>query len=121
MRVRDAMQRHVTTVHQQDSLGLAQQLMRWSELRELPVADQRERVVGVISEHDLLRALTAFPADALKHTVDEFMCLHQPEPFFAVGQHYRVFAQTSDEEVERLLRKARALRAQKTASGSHGL
>jgi predicted phosphoribosyltransferase len=39
--------------------------------------------------------------------VDEFVCLAQPEPFYSVGQHYRIFDQTSDEEVERLLRASR--------------
>jgi putative phosphoribosyl transferase len=35
--------------------------------------------------------------------VDEFMCLHTPEPFYAVGVHYENFGQESDEHVRNLL------------------
>jgi putative phosphoribosyl transferase len=38
---------------------------------------------------------------------DEVVCLHTPEFFFAVGQGYCNFAQTSDEEVVALLDRAR--------------
>jgi putative phosphoribosyl transferase len=34
---------------------------------------------------------------------DEVTCLQTPEPFYAVGQHYRVFDQVPDSEVVRLL------------------
>ena len=46
-------------------------------------------------------------------------CPHRPDPFYAVALHYRVFDQTSDEEVERLLRKQRehASRATSTRRG----
>ncbi|WP_404477667.1 phosphoribosyltransferase [Novosphingobium sp. BL-52-GroH] len=37
---------------------------------------------------------------------DDIVCLAQPEPFYAVGAHYAVFDQTTDEEVVRLLRDA---------------
>jgi predicted phosphoribosyltransferase/alpha-beta hydrolase superfamily lysophospholipase len=39
--------------------------------------------------------------------VDDFICLEAPEDFFAVGSCYEHFGQTSDEEVEQLLRAAR--------------
>ena len=35
--------------------------------------------------------------------VDELICLHTPEPFYAVGMHYEDFAQESDEHVRNLL------------------
>jgi putative phosphoribosyl transferase len=38
---------------------------------------------------------------------DEVVCLHTPEFFFAVGQGYRNFTQTSDDEVIALLDRAR--------------
>ena len=38
---------------------------------------------------------------------DEVVCLQTPARFFAVGQGYRHFAQTSDDEVVRLLDRAR--------------
>jgi predicted phosphoribosyltransferase len=36
--------------------------------------------------------------------VDEVVCARTPEPFFSVGQWYRDFEQTTDEEVRELLR-----------------
>lgn len=33
------------------------------------------------------------------HDADEFVCLETPEPFWAIGQFYDDFSQTSDEEV----------------------
>jgi putative phosphoribosyl transferase len=38
--------------------------------------------------------------------VDEVICARTPEPFFAVGLWYEDFAQTTDEEVRDLLRRA---------------
>lgn len=43
----------------------------------------------------------------LRRNVDKLICLHTPEPFFAVGQFYRIFDQTSDEEVISLLKRNR--------------
>lgn len=40
--------------------------------------------------------------------VDKVVCLHVPEIFFAVGQFYEDFSQTSDDEVSHLLQKARS-------------
>jgi putative phosphoribosyl transferase len=37
---------------------------------------------------------------------DDVVCLAMPEPFFAVGTHYRDFRQTTDTEVVDLLRRA---------------
>lgn len=44
---------------------------------------------------------------ALRSLCDELVCLASPEPFYAVGAHYRDFSQTEDEEVIRLLDAAR--------------
>jgi len=43
----------------------------------------------------------------LQGVADEVVCLESPSVFFAVGQWYRDFAQTTDEEVAALLEKAR--------------
>jgi putative phosphoribosyl transferase len=37
---------------------------------------------------------------------DELVCIERPSPFFAVGQWYENFAQTSDEQVVELLERA---------------
>ncbi|MGH7030143.1 MAG: phosphoribosyltransferase [Stellaceae bacterium] len=42
--------------------------------------------------------------EALKHEVDEIVCLATPCPFLAVGAHYQQFAQLTDEDVVSLLR-----------------
>ncbi|MDJ0824743.1 MAG: phosphoribosyltransferase family protein [Rhodobacter sp.] len=50
----------------------------------------------------LTLAVPTAPADslaALKSMVDHLVCLVTPEPFWAVGQAYQRFGQTSDEEV----------------------
>src|SRR5207253_1161931 len=39
--------------------------------------------------------------------IDEVVCLSSPEPFYAVGAHYRDFRQTEDEEVIALLAEAK--------------
>lgn len=47
----------------------------------------------------------------LRHEVDELLCAATPEPFFAVGQWYRDFSQTTDDEVRALLERAAAERS----------
>lgn len=50
----------------------------------------------------LVLAVPLAPADtlrALEHDVDEILCLATPDPFYAIGAHYRDFHQLSDEEV----------------------
>jgi putative phosphoribosyl transferase len=44
--------------------------------------------------------------ERLRHEADEVVALATPEPFFAVGEWYRRFDQTSDEEVVEALRRA---------------
>jgi putative phosphoribosyl transferase len=55
-------------------------------------------------------AIPVAPAEAvanLAKEADEVVCLATPEPFYAVGQWYARFPQTSDQEVVRLLEEAR--------------
>jgi putative phosphoribosyl transferase len=42
----------------------------------------------------------------LREDCDEILCVEVPEPFYAVGEWYRDFSQTSDDEVVELLRSA---------------
>lgn len=53
MKVRELMQRSVTTVGESDTLALASQLMLWNGIRHLPVM-RDGRVVGMLSERDVL-------------------------------------------------------------------
>lgn len=73
MKVKDLMQRSVTTTAEDESLGLALQLMLWNEVRHVPVLRPADgRVAGVISERDVLRARHE-DQKALERQVREFM------------------------------------------------
>lgn len=57
----------------------------------------------------LVLAIPVAPGDSiasLRADTDEIICLTTPDPFFAVGMHYRDFEQTSDDEVIQSLRRA---------------
>jgi putative phosphoribosyl transferase len=59
----------------------------------------------------LILAVPVAPADtvaALRSEVDDVVCLTTPEPFVAIGLHYRDFHQLSDEDVMRALADAGA-------------
>lgn len=66
-----------------------------------------------LAKSDASRVVLAVPVapadtiDALRALCDEVICLAEPNPFYAVGMHYRDFTQTSDEEVIGLLAEAR--------------
>jgi putative phosphoribosyl transferase len=47
----------------------------------------------------------------LEHEADKVVVLAAPEPFFAVGEWYRVFEQTTDDEVVAALARAATDRA----------
>jgi putative phosphoribosyl transferase len=57
----------------------------------------------------LVVAVPVGPLDtvnALKQDADRVVCLFTPEPFYAIGEFYEDFDQTSDEEVTELLSRA---------------
>ena len=61
----------------------------------------------------LILAVPVAPSEsieALRAEVDEVVCLETPDPFYAIGMHYRDFHQVPDEEVVRLLAEADAAR-----------
>jgi putative phosphoribosyl transferase len=49
----------------------------------------------------------------LQHEVDELVCLHMPESFFAIGQFYADFSQVPDEDVTGLLQQTAGPAVQK--------
>ena len=56
---------------------------------------------------ELILALPVGPRDSietLRQEVDQLVCLHAPEIFWAVGAFYNVFDQTTDDEVKALLK-----------------
>ncbi|WP_343080818.1 phosphoribosyltransferase [Ostreiculturibacter nitratireducens] len=57
----------------------------------------------------IVLAIPVAPPDSLADLdplVDDLICLEAPDHFYAVGAHYRDFGQTSDTEVQRLMREA---------------
>ncbi|MDF2689564.1 MAG: phosphoribosyltransferase [Microvirga sp.] len=65
-----------------------------------------------LSRARLARLILAVPVapldtiDRLRTEADEVICLMTPEPFYAVGEHFDDFRQTSDREVTTLLDEA---------------
>jgi putative phosphoribosyl transferase len=68
--------------------------------------------VNALRQQRLARLVVAVPVgpqetvEHLRTEADEVVCLATPEPFFAVGQAYLDFSQTSDDEVRELLAQA---------------
>ena len=66
----------------------------------------------VARAHGASRVIMAVPVappssiGVLAEAADEVVCLATPEPFYGVGQFYRDFSQTSDQEVVALLERA---------------
>ena len=52
-------------------------------------------------------AAPASSCDELEQQVNEVVVVTRPDPFYAVGQAYEVFGQTSDEEVRNLLSRSK--------------
>jgi putative phosphoribosyl transferase len=69
--------------------------------------------VSSLRQQQPARIIVAAPAapvetcEELEREVDEVVVISRPEPFYAVGQSYEIFSQTSDEEVRELLRIAK--------------
>lgn len=68
--------------------------------------------VAALRQREQGRIVVAVPvaarpvAEEIAREADAVVCLHTPDDFLAVGQWYRNFAQTTDEEVRALLGRA---------------
>jgi putative phosphoribosyl transferase len=68
--------------------------------------------IAALRQHQPARIVVAVPAAApqtcseIADEVDEIICAATPEPFYAVGQWYQEFSQTTDDEVRELLARA---------------
>lgn len=71
-------------------------------------------VLQVLREREPGRLVAAVPVappsacDESRQDADDVICLRTPEPFGAISMWYDAFPQTTDEEVQRLLREAGA-------------
>ena len=57
--VRNIMRTEVATVYEDDSLQSATQRMLERGIGALPVVDHQDRLVGIVTEHDLLRTIAS--------------------------------------------------------------
>jgi putative phosphoribosyl transferase len=99
--------------------------------RGRPAVDVKDKVVVVVDDgiatggtataavrwakaqgaRKVILAVPVAPAEGVRNLsreADEVVCLETPEPFYAVGQWYQEFPQTSDEEVVQILDDARS-------------
>lgn len=60
MLVRDCMSTHPIVVHGKDDYKQAFDVMEHKHLRHLPVVDDKDRLVGILAERDLLLAATHY-------------------------------------------------------------
>jgi putative phosphoribosyl transferase len=78
----------------------------------LATGSTMKAAIGALRQQNpqkIVVAVPTAPADTceqLKGDADEVICAETPEPFYAVGLWYENFAQTTDDEVKDLLRRA---------------
>ena len=77
-----------------------------STMRAAARAERKLNPARIVIAVPLAAATTR---EVLRREADEIVCLATPEPFFAVGQWYANFEQTSDEEVRELLARGSQL------------
>ncbi|MGE0679578.1 MAG: CBS domain-containing protein [Candidatus Binatia bacterium] len=56
MKVKDLMRTNVVSLRVGDTLGVAEDIMSMGRIRHLPVVDEDNRLVGLVSQRDLFRA-----------------------------------------------------------------
>jgi putative phosphoribosyl transferase len=87
----------------------------------LATGSTMKAAVQAVRQHGPARVVVAVPLGApstceeFADVTDETVCARTPEPFSAVGQWYRDFSQTTDEEVQTLLR----MHAMRLQAGAH--
>jgi putative phosphoribosyl transferase len=90
-----------------DSLRKAQPLSTISDI----TGSTMRAAVEAVRQHGPARVVVAVPVGApstcqeFADVTDETVCARTPEPFSAVGYWYQDFSQTTDEEVQALLRE----------------
>jgi CBS domain-containing protein len=94
-RVRDLMTRQVVSAREHDTLAFASQILLWRGMRHLPVLDAKDRLVGMLSDRDLLRYVVEGPAGALPlrevmstavETIDPDAAVSEASARLAVGR-----------------------------------
>jgi len=85
MHVRDIMTVKVFTIGADKKLFVANEIMEWAHIRHIPVVDTSNRVVGIISHRDILRAsLSALDTRAAEAERKQHL---SGAPTFAIMRH----------------------------------
>lgn len=71
--VRDVMTREVKVLHRNDCVEIAEELMKMERIRHLPVLDEDDRVVGLLSQSDMFRSALARCLGYGEHAQDILM------------------------------------------------
>ncbi len=71
LKVRGAMSKQVFACHPQDAIADAENIMRSNQIRRLPVVDEENRVVGILSLNDLALEASASGAKKRELTLTE--------------------------------------------------
>jgi predicted phosphoribosyltransferase len=78
--------------------GIATGLTMWAAVKYVLLKEPRVVIVAIpVGAQDSILRFDEFPQ------IDEVICLYQPATFGAVGSFYRIFEQTTDEEVIELM------------------
>lgn len=73
MQVRDIMSSPVFAVGHTDNLKVVEDLMEWKHVRHLPVVAENEKLVGLITHRDLLRACVSSIAGISRQEQDALL------------------------------------------------
>jgi len=87
-----------------------------STMRAAAAALRQKKPARIIVAVPVAAAQTC---DEYRMGADEIICANTPEPFFGVGQWYRDFSQTTDEEVRQLLARAEAASEEENRELAH--
>jgi CBS domain-containing membrane protein len=131
---RDIMSPHPVFVDFKTSLSMAMQRMTQAQIKALPVVDQGGQVVGILTQADFLRLLSADASVEQDRSVGEFMTRqvrvasahsHALDllPLFSSGGHHHLPVIDQDKRLVGMLTQTdlvRALSRVLTRPGEHG-
>jgi CBS domain-containing protein len=80
-RVDECMSDQVFACYEEDLIESCMWLMSRHQVRRIPVVDERDRVVGIVSQADLARHAVAFPGRGERRAFADVMCaVSEPTP-----------------------------------------
>lgn len=70
MPIADFMKPRVITIEMDDSIAMVHSLMKDASINHLPVIDSNRHIIGIVSDRDLLRAMSPFLDTAAENNRD---------------------------------------------------